>query len=70
MFELSQLGKLNLLVGTNNSGKTSILEAVQLLNAQSNLESLREVMIGRGEYILSDEIEKVENHSYVVQSSD
>jgi AAA domain, putative AbiEii toxin, Type IV TA system len=45
MFELQQLGKLNLLVGTNNSGKTS----------QSNFESLREVMIGRGEYILSDE---------------
>jgi hypothetical protein len=55
MFELQQLGKLNLLVGTNNSGKTSILEAVQLLTSQSNLESLREVMIGRGEYILSDE---------------
>ncbi|MCT7953438.1 AAA family ATPase [Ancylothrix sp. C2] len=55
MFELQQLGKLNLLVGTNNSGKTSILEAVQLLDSQSNLESLREVMIGRGEYILSDE---------------
>ncbi|MBR8836809.1 MAG: AAA family ATPase [Stigonema ocellatum SAG 48.90 = DSM 106950] len=54
-FELQQLGKLNLLVGTNNSGKTSILEAVQLLNSQSNLESLREVMIGRGEYILNDE---------------
>jgi predicted ATPase len=54
-FELQQLGKLNLLVGTNNSGKTSILEAVQLLNSQSNSESLREVMIGRGEYILSDE---------------
>lgn len=55
MFELQQLGKLNLLVGTNNSGKTSILEAVQLLNSQSNFESLRDVMIGRGEYILSDE---------------
>jgi AAA15 family ATPase/GTPase len=54
-FELQQLGKLNLLVGTNNSGKTSILEAVQLLSSQSNLESLREVMIGRGEYILNDE---------------
>lgn len=54
-FELQQLGRLNLLVGTNNSGKTSILEAVQLLKSQSNLESLREVMIGRGEYILSDE---------------
>lgn len=55
MFELHQLGRLNLLVGANNSGKTSILEAVQLLNSQSNFESLREVMIGRGEYILNDE---------------
>ncbi|WP_017304366.1 AAA family ATPase [Spirulina subsalsa] len=54
-FELQQLGQLNLLVGTNNSGKTSILEAVQLLISQSNLELLREVMISRGEYILSDE---------------
>lgn len=54
-FELQQLGKLNLLVGTNNSGKTSILEAVQLLTSQPNLESLGEVMIGRGEYILNDE---------------
>jgi AAA domain, putative AbiEii toxin, Type IV TA system len=35
--------------------QTSILEAIQLLKSQSNLESLREVMIGRGEYILSDE---------------
>ncbi len=54
-FELQQLGRLNLLVGTNNSGKTSILEAIQLITSQSNLESLREVMIGRGEYISSDE---------------
>ncbi len=54
-FEMQQLGKLNLLVGTNNSGKTSILEAVQLLASQFNLELLRDVMIGRGEYILTDE---------------
>jgi AAA ATPase domain len=54
-FELQQLGRLNLLVGTNNSGKTSILEAIQLLNSKSNLESLRDVMISRGEYVLSDE---------------
>ncbi|QTA88180.1 AAA family ATPase [Desulfonema magnum] len=26
--ELSQLGRINLLVGPNNSGKTSILEAI------------------------------------------
>jgi AAA15 family ATPase/GTPase len=54
-FQLQHLGKLNLLVGTNNSGKTSVLEAIQLLKSQSNLESLRNIMIGRGEYILSDE---------------
>lgn len=54
-FELQQLGQLNLLVGTNNSGKTSILEAIQLLTSQFNLASLAEVMIGRGGYILNDE---------------
>jgi hypothetical protein len=54
-FELQPLGRLNLLVGMNNSGKTSILEAIQLLTSQSNLESLQEVMLGRGEYVLSDE---------------
>ncbi|WP_346292895.1 AAA family ATPase [Sphaerothrix gracilis] len=54
-FELQQLGRLNLFVGTNNSGKTSILEAVQLLNSQAAFDSLREVMLSRGEYILNDE---------------
>ncbi len=54
-FELQQLGRLNLIVGTNNSGKTSILEAIQLLNSKSDLEPLREIMIGRGEYFVSDE---------------
>ncbi|MCA6558504.1 MAG: AAA family ATPase, partial [Pseudanabaena sp. M114S2SP2A07QC] len=34
-FEMQQLGRLNLIVGTNNSGKTSILEAIQLLTCQS-----------------------------------
>jgi AAA15 family ATPase/GTPase len=55
-FELQQLGQLNLLVGKNNSGKTSILEAIQLLTSQSNFESLGKLMIDRGEYIPSDRI--------------
>jgi predicted ATPase len=53
-FELQQLGRVNLLVGVNNSGKTSILEAVRLVTAQHDLESLSDVMIGRSEYVLSD----------------
>ncbi|WP_392530872.1 ATP/GTP-binding protein [Nostoc sp. C117] len=53
-FELQQLGRVNLLVGKNNSGKTSILEAIQLLCSRTNLEPLAEVMINRGEYFLND----------------
>ena len=54
-FELQQLGRLNLLVGTNNSGKTSILEAIQLLCSRVNLEGLSETMNIRGEYFFGDD---------------
>lgn len=53
-FELQQLGRVNLLVGKNNSGKTSILEAIQLLCSRTNLEPLAEVMTNRGEYFWND----------------
>ncbi|NES21867.1 MAG: ATP-binding protein, partial [Symploca sp. SIO3E6] len=54
-FELQQLGRVNLLVGVNNSGKTSILEAIQLLCSPANLEPLHEVMIERGECFWGDD---------------
>jgi predicted ATPase len=54
-FELQQLGRVNLLVGKNNSGKTSILEAIQLLCSRNNLEPLRQTMTNRSEYCLDDE---------------
>ncbi|HLO51201.1 MAG TPA: AAA family ATPase, partial [Kamptonema sp.] len=50
-FELQQLGRINLLVGQNNSGKTSALEAIQLLCSRKNTEQLSEVMINRGEIV-------------------
>ncbi|MDJ0797434.1 MAG: AAA family ATPase [Calothrix sp. MO_167.B12] len=53
-FELQQLGRVNLLVGKNNSGKTSILEAIQILSSQNNLQPLADIMINRGEYIWDD----------------
>jgi AAA15 family ATPase/GTPase len=49
-FELQQLGLINLLVGKNNSGKTSVLEALQLFCSWDNLEPLSNLMINRGEY--------------------
>ncbi len=54
-FELQQLGRINLLVGLNNSGKTSILEAVQLLCSRTNIEPLTEIMLNRGESFRSDD---------------
>lgn len=51
-FELKQLGRINLLVGENNSGKTSILEAIQLLLCDSgDLKPLFELLLDRGEYL-------------------
>jgi AAA15 family ATPase/GTPase len=57
-FELQQLGRLNLLVGTNNSGKTSILEAIQILYAQNKFDGLRESLVNaRDGILLVDEID-------------
>ncbi|MEQ9552695.1 MAG: AAA family ATPase [Coleofasciculus sp. G3-WIS-01] len=57
-FQLQQLGRVNLLVGKNNSGKTSILEAIQLLCSKGNPEPLVEMMTNRGEYFWSDDIRR------------
>ncbi|WP_254564174.1 ATP/GTP-binding protein [Oscillatoria sp. HE19RPO] len=50
-FKLENLGRINLLVGENNSGKTSILEAVELLCSRRTVEALGNVMNRRGEYL-------------------
>jgi AAA15 family ATPase/GTPase len=57
LFELRDLGRLNLLVGTNNSGKTSILEALNLLTSHADPSALQDVMLYRGEDINSDELD-------------
>lgn len=48
-FEMPDLGRINLLVGTNNSGKTSILEAVSLLESGGDLARLWNILWRRGE---------------------
>jgi predicted ATPase len=53
-FELEQLGRINLLVGENNSGKTSVLEAIQLLSTRANLDPLAQTMFNRGESFRSE----------------
>jgi ABC-type branched-subunit amino acid transport system ATPase component len=51
---MTGLGRVNLLVGTNNSGKTSVLEAINILSAQGRLEIVWDTLTRRGERGVSD----------------
>jgi AAA15 family ATPase/GTPase len=53
-FDLPQLGRVNLLVGKNNSGKTSILEALHILNSPDSVKPFLDIIECRGEYSLSE----------------
>lgn len=48
-FEMSSLGRVNLLVGTNNSGKTSVLEAIFLLSSTGDPFAMWQMLWRRGE---------------------
>jgi hypothetical protein len=50
-FEMNNLGRVNLLVGTNNSGKTSVLEAIEILSSRGDPVSLWSVLARRGEIL-------------------
>ncbi|MEO0456288.1 MAG: AAA family ATPase [Cyanobacteria bacterium P01_A01_bin.114] len=54
-FELQNVGRINLLIGENNSGKTSLLEAIYLLKSGINLLPLYEVIQNRAEYLSGDQ---------------
>ena len=53
-FSLSGLGRINLIVGENNSGKTSVLEAVQLVASRGDLLALSSITGRRGERFWND----------------
>lgn len=54
-FELHGLGRVNLLVGLNNSGKTSVLEAVHLLATHLDVVAFIDSMMRRGERVFGIE---------------
>lgn len=47
------LAQVNLIVGSNNSGKTSLLEAIYLLVNQNNPQSIIDLLDNRGEFAIS-----------------
>ena len=49
-FRMQGLGRVNLLVGTNNCGKTSILECIELLRSVRHPHALSSIVARRGEW--------------------
>ena len=54
-FEMANLGRINLLVGKNNSGKTSILEAILIYVSKFNTGEIQRILNHRGEYSYIDD---------------
>lgn len=54
--DMNQLSRINIIAGINNSGKTSLLEAIYLLARQNDLDGLLEVMRRRGK-VATDQLE-------------
>jgi energy-coupling factor transporter ATP-binding protein EcfA2 len=52
-FAMSGLGRVNLLVGNNNCGKTTVLEAIALLSSPGNAAPLWQLQSRRGEFVES-----------------
>ena len=58
-YGMRDLGRVNLLVGRNNSGKTSVLEALYLLGRQGDPKAFTRVCSQRGESLPRDEARSV-----------
>ncbi|MGO9465111.1 MAG: AAA family ATPase [Isosphaeraceae bacterium] len=48
-FQMKDLGRVNLIVGTNNCGKTTVLEAVNILTATGDASAIWSTLSRRGE---------------------
>ena len=53
-FEVKNLGRVNLLVGTNNCGKTTVLEAVSILLSNGDFAGIWSTLARRGEDIYGE----------------
>jgi ABC-type branched-subunit amino acid transport system ATPase component len=47
--DMADIGQVNLIVGKNNSGKTSVLEALHLLTSRGDISALWQLLTRRGE---------------------
>lgn len=62
-FEVSRLGRVNLIVGKNNSGKSSVLEALRIYAGNARLSLLEEIAVIHDEDCLISEDSEVEPYA-------
>lgn len=62
-FEVAKLGQVNLIVGKNNSGKSTVLEALRIYAGNAHMEILKDLLQDRGEAhdFLTEEYLDIEN---------
>lgn len=62
-FEVAKLGQVNLIVGKNNSGKSTVLEALRIYAGNAHIEILKDILKARGEAydFLAEEYLDIEN---------
>jgi hypothetical protein len=56
-FDLENLARINLLVGSNNSGKTSLLEAIYLLTSRGDPWAIWQILNRRGERLSAADVD-------------
>jgi predicted ATPase len=68
-FRMKDLGRVNLIVGTNNCGKTTVLEAINVLMNQGNLETIWNMHNRRAEiaWLVRDEPQGAYSRQYEVR---
>ncbi len=65
-YDVNELSRVSLLVGDNNSGKSSILEAIHILAADADPHVLGEIARARGEIVVLDEPQSYRNRTSVL----
>ncbi len=65
---IPKLGRVNLVIGKNNTGKSSLLEAVAILNTNDIWKTLSAILGDRGEIVDPKDIERVSKFKYAVYS--
>jgi predicted ATPase len=56
--DIERLARVNLIAGKNNTGKTSLLEAVSLYAAGGDISWMNQILVDRDEILIKDDIQR------------